>query len=248
MLFMKLKKLSNLKKVARKAVIALKRISHSPLFWLLLDVITYFFSPLIALLGLVAYFLHLHRKTVKHETALLTNLFLNAVQGEKWAWWNQINEDVVLGALPLKSKGHIEELIEQEKIGAVLTMVEPFELHRPALFHEAVTAEDWAAYGIVHKEMPVVDVTSPAPERIKSAVAFIQEQIDQGRRVYVHCKAGIGRSAVIVICYLLKSGHFLSADEAIKHVIALRSQACFLEEHQKQAVRDFHKHHCKNSP
>ena len=40
----------------------------------------------------------------------------------------------------------------------------------------------------------------PSP---KSAVAFIKRHEAQGKRVYVHCRAGHGRSAAVVFAWLL---------------------------------------------
>lgn len=62
--------------------------------------------------------------------------------------------------------------------------------------------------------LPVLDLTAPTPEQIDAAVRFIREHQERGI-VYVHCKVGYSRSAVIVGAYLLASGIARTASEAV---------------------------------
>lgn len=55
--------------------------------------------------------------------------------------------------------------------------------------------------------LPTIDFTPPRLEDIQRGVDFIQRHASGGRKVYVHCKAGRGRSATIVMCYLITRGH-----------------------------------------
>lgn len=57
--------------------------------------------------------------------------------------------------------------------------------------------------GIEHLRLPTVDHFEPSPEDLKKAVAFIQKHESRGGRVYVHCRAGHGRSAAAVYAWLL---------------------------------------------
>ena len=49
----------------------------------------------------------------------------------------------------------------------------------------------------------------------------MQKEIDEGRGVYVHCNGGKGRSAVVVICFLMVK-HGLSSDAAFELVRSKR--------------------------
>jgi hypothetical protein len=60
--------------------------------------------------------------------------------------------------------------------------------------------------------LPTLDLTAPTQPQLDAAVAFVAEQAGI---VYVHCKAGYSRAAVVVAAYLLASGGAASADEAI---------------------------------
>jgi atypical dual specificity phosphatase len=53
--------------------------------------------------------------------------------------------------------------------------------------------------------MPTIDFTHPNFDDVVKAVEFIQHHADQGKRVYVHCKAGRARSATVAICWLMKT-------------------------------------------
>lgn len=58
-----------------------------------------------------------------------------------------------------------------------------------------------------------------------AGVAWITKQIEEAdSRVYVHCNAGRGRSAVVVLCYLM-STHGWTAEEAFEFVLAKRQIA-----------------------
>ena len=46
--------------------------------------------------------------------------------------------------------------------------------------------------------------SAPTVDEIEKAVAFIKTFREKQQSVYVHCKAGRGRSAFLVVCYLVK--------------------------------------------
>ncbi len=62
--------------------------------------------------------------------------------------------------------------------------------------------------------LPVLDLTAPAPEQVRDALAFIAREAPQGV-VYVHCKIGYSRSAAIAGSYLVASGRAANADDAV---------------------------------
>src|SRR5262249_8731729 len=57
--------------------------------------------------------------------------------------------------------------------------------------------------------------------QLREAVSWMREQVHAGRRVYVHCRAGIGRSATVVAAFLMEE-YGLTADEAWRRVRSRR--------------------------
>ena len=49
-----------------------------------------------------------------------------------------------------------------------------------------------------------VDFKPPSLPTIQEGLTIIEQMKANGHSVYVHCKAGKGRSAVVVACYLIK--------------------------------------------
>jgi atypical dual specificity phosphatase len=75
--------------------------------------------------------------------------------------------------------------------------------------------------GIDHLHLPTVDFHAPSLESIEKGVEFINQCVKAHNPVYVHCKAGRGRSATVILCWLL-STQALSAKEAQKILLYKR--------------------------
>jgi dual specificity MAP kinase phosphatase len=90
-----------------------------------------------------------------------------------------------------------------------------------ALEREGITAVvnlrtefDDAAHGLAFPRycyLPTVDDDSPSPEHFQRGVDFIQAQIAAGGKVYIHCKAGVGRAPTLAAAYLVAQGDSLDA-------------------------------------
>ena len=129
---------------------------------------------------------------------LAYNVILEKVTGR--AWWNRIDERIVLGALPFRGD-HAKQLIAQEKIGAVISMNEDYELR----WFSNQTAE-WNELGVEFLQLATTDIfEAPSAEKLRRGVEFIHKisQERPGSSIYVHCKAGRTRSATLVGCYLI---------------------------------------------
>jgi ADP-ribosylglycohydrolase len=76
----------------------------------------------------------------------------------------------------------------------------PYDIYLPASAH--------------YLRKPIPDHGVPLhPEQMAEIQAEIDAALKRGRRVYVHCRAGIGRTGITVGCYLIEHG--LSADAAL---------------------------------
>lgn len=94
-----------------------------------------------------------------------------------------------------------------------------------------VTAEfdglDWSAYQqeLAYLNIPVLDHTSPTETQLNTAINWIDQQIDQGRKVVVHCALGRGRSVLTMAAYLLARDNTLSVMDALNQIRTVRSTA-----------------------
>lgn len=167
-----------------------------------------------------------------------------------WNWWDKISEfesgaSLFLGALPIV-RGAVgyewrNDLTEIKKlgVGAVLSVVEVFETTSEGWIGSPVMPNKWKDAGVKQLQLPTPDFETISTETIEKGVAFIHENIQKGISVYVHCKAGRGRSALIEMCYLIKhQGH--TADTAFALIKSQRKQAGFSEGNAKMnTLRDY---------
>ncbi|MBX3061349.1 MAG: dual specificity protein phosphatase family protein [Anaerolineae bacterium] len=54
--------------------------------------------------------------------------------------------------------------------------------------------------------LKVVDNTAPEMDQLRNGIKFIQERLDEGGKVYIHCAAGVGRAPTMAAAYLLSQG------------------------------------------
>ncbi|HBE72152.1 MAG TPA: phosphatase [Planctomycetaceae bacterium] len=107
------------------------------------------------------------------------------------AWWNEVDEHLVLGAVPLRNDP--KALAKMGVTGVVNTCDEfsgPLDLY--------------AELGIEQLWIPTVDFNHPTREHVDRGADFIQRHADAGGKTYVHCKAGRARSATVALWWLVK--------------------------------------------
>ncbi len=126
-------------------------------------------------------------------------------------WWDEIDKDVLIGALPLKSD---VPALKRAGIGAVVNTCREY----------AGPIRAYAEAGITQFRIPTTDFTAPELADIESAVQFMQQQIAAGKRIYVHCKAGRARSATVVLCWLIEAKN-LTPEQAQQWILKCRPHA-----------------------
>jgi atypical dual specificity phosphatase len=147
----------------------------------------------------------------------LTSLSMARAKGPLW---NEIylrdgtSTNVIVGQLP--TQWHIQMLHECRNVRSVLSVCEPFELE------EVDGRSAWHVPGIIQKKICIQDFRGGGgPDSLFGGMQFIEQQLQIGA-VYVHCKAGKGRSVLMVMAYLMKirSKYVTSPLDAL-HVIMM---------------------------
>lgn len=140
-------------------------------------------------------------------------------------WWNRVDDHLVLGALPLPWM--VPALKEAGVTSVINTCVE---------YPGPLAA--YKKHGIEQLHLPTLDFSPPTLDHIRRGVDFITERAEAGHSVYVHCKAGRGRSATVALCWLM-SFRGMPPEEALRH---LQSHRPHVNPHLcgRQVVRDFH--------
>jgi hypothetical protein len=77
----------------------------------------------------------------------------------------------------------------------------------------------WVPAG--YRSLPVLDASAPTEAELRSAVAWVAEAVGSGP-TYVHCALGHGRSACVVIAYLLSVGAVGTVAEGVRLLRSLR--------------------------
>ncbi len=156
--------------------------------------------------------------------------------------WDRVTKNLYIGALPLKK--HLAELVEQEKISSVLSMTEQFELETGGFFFKPVSKHDWLQEGVHHEVIEAKDCTMLSETHIEKAVRFIAQEIKKGRKVYVHCQAGIERSVTVAAAYLIHAGIAESIRGAIVHLKKFRPNA-ILTKRNEHVLKSWFENHRK---
>ena len=69
--------------------------------------------------------------------------------------------------------------------------------------------QEWAEWGVAQLQLATIDYNNaPSQEMLWKGVEFIEKMNGSESSVYVHCKAGRGRSTTLVACYLMKVKSF----------------------------------------
>lgn len=84
------------------------------------------------------------------------------------------------------------------------------------LFREAEQVNQFVEY----KNLPIRDFTAPSTQNVKTILDLIDKDITNGKHIYVHCFAGVGRTGTVVGCYLVRHG--LSGKAALERIAELR--------------------------
>ena len=116
--------------------------------------------------------------------------------------YSQITEQIYIGTnLCCTTSPHVE-VLRKEGINAEIDLEEERQEPPPMMD--------------VYLWLPVTDHAAPKQDQLDAGVGLLESLVTSGRKVYVHCKLGHGRSPTLVAAYFIFHG--VGVDAAIEKI------------------------------
>jgi len=99
-------------------------------------------------------------------------------------------------------------------INTYIDLTDPDEL--PSYSHMLSKRAEYYDLDIHYKRFTIKDHDIPPSETMKAILDEIDSALASGRKIYVHCWGGIGRTGTVVGCYLVRHGY--TGQQALKQM------------------------------
>ena len=145
--------------------------------------------------------------------------------------FGQVADELLIGAYP-QDADDVADLVEAG-VTRVFNLVQDVEYEGDG---REACARALADAGIREERVEVVDYGNLLPGHIERAVQVVRPWLAEGERVYVHCRAGMQRSATVAAAIIaLEEG--VSPAEALRRVNERNPRANPLEHQRQDLVR-----------
>ncbi len=142
-----------------------------------------------------------------------------------------VDADLLVGAYPLD--GEDVRMLAQMHVDRVLNLVEDDEYDADE--RERIEAA-YAAAGIEEERLRLVDYGRIPPDLLEAAVQKVRGWLDDGHRVYLHCRAGWQRSpAVAAGVVAVRDG--LEIEQALEQIQRRKPSAEPLPDQREDLLR-----------
>jgi protein-tyrosine phosphatase len=139
-----------------------------------------------------------------------------------WVIQDQFLAGAYPGALDEESAIHRIQSLIHAGINTIIDLTRPEDTYYP---YAKLLDKETQEFNIQIDQLnfPISDFDTPAVEVMTLILNTIDQRLEAGQRVYVHCVGGIGRTGTVVGCYLARHG--LSGEEALIQLEYLRREA-----------------------
>lgn len=141
----------------------------------------------------------------------------NQARPNEATYW--VDEALLAGEYPIKdistAQDRLTAYLDGSRITSFIDLT--YEGERPAYHHLLGSQAQALGVGVDYQRLPIDDFGIPSPSRMTEILDAIDAVVEQGGRVYVHCRGGIGRTGTLVGCYLRRR-HGYAAEEALAEV------------------------------
>jgi protein-tyrosine phosphatase len=108
------------------------------------------------------------------------------------------------------------------EIDTIVNLMELDELERFTPYHIALKH---VIPNLKIHHLPIRDMDIPDDQMLQTILDTMENDIENGKRVYVHCWGGHGRTGTVIGSWLVKEG--MSADEALDQIKSQRLLTSF---------------------
>ncbi len=154
---------------------------------------------------------------------------------ERWTQPGKLGLTILPGRRDYgRDLGHDMQVLAREQVKRVLVLLPTVELE-----HYGV-GELLAAYreaGLLVQQLPILDQKACSVEDMQAALRWVEQGLQQGEKIVVHCVGGLGRSGMAAAALLKTRG--ASSDEAIAEVRVARSPRAIETRVQEDFVQEF---------
>jgi atypical dual specificity phosphatase len=109
-------------------------------------------------------------------------------------WTTEIDDTVIMGGAPF-GFAKIPDQLHDRGVRGVVNLCEEY----PG------PESSYRRLGMRHLRLPTTDHFEPTVKDMERAVEFIRFHEQMGKKVYVHCRAGHGRSAAVVLAWMVSN-------------------------------------------
>lgn len=148
--------------------------------------------------------------------------------------------EIYISSCPKVSEdGHIELPKFPEDTVVLISLLQSTEIGILGLENEAEAANKVVSEFI---SFPIADMGIPSYKDFVSFIALLFSKTENAKKIIIHCKHGIGRSGLIALGLLVKSGSNLT--QAINDISKIRGYAIPQSRPQRKLISLYYKEVC----